>query len=38
MQVECLNCGHKQEAKEINQDDLGKYTNCKKCESSFDIN
>lgn len=35
--VECLNCGEKQELECLSKDNLGFYTNCNKCESSFDI-
>ena len=36
--VMCLNCGHKQNVSgKTSKDDLGKYTICDKCSSSFDV-
>jgi transcription elongation factor Elf1 len=38
-EVNCLNCGEKQEIKkdEIYQDIKGKFVVCKNCDSTFDI-
>lgn len=35
----CLNCGHDQEITEKNvyKDELGEFTVCEKCDSSFDL-
>ena len=36
MKVRCLNCGYEFDG-EIFEDELGAFSNCPKCESSFDV-
>ena len=36
MVIECWNCGHKFDGG-VSHDELGWYSHCKECDSSFDV-
>ena len=37
MKVHCLNCGHTFTIEFVSEDELGTFTVCSHCESSFDV-
>ena len=37
MKVKCLNCGYEFELEKIYEDDIGTFTVCPDCKSSFDV-
>lgn len=37
MNIKCMNCGNEFNTSELSCDSMGCYTNCDKCDSSFDV-